>query len=599
MNSELFSMKQEPYKERYKGKLKAYFREYPVPDARLSTAFRFYRYISLLLTSLFFLLEPSPSAPLFKVGAVGLLAALTILVLQGYKRYHKNIAFVSMLILLETMCIVLLIMISGGLESPFLWYALNPLIAASAYLPIYFTWVFLGMFFVGTVSAETFFHGAVKTIPQVLMERSDVILIMILLTLVIQIFSRLYSVLHEQSRRLQQQQRQAEKTLRHISSLYEAVETISSRDDPREIIELFAAYAKALTGCEKIIFWMEPLQDKKTGEEQNFIYTVKGNRSIFPDELWQPDLLQAWSEIRESPCLVVRDIKDTSREEAGQLICIPVKSRSRCFGMLAALQTRKPENIDEIMPTLTFLADLSAISIERNISEQFADRMLLVEEQKRIANEMHDSISQNLFSIVYGLDVIVKKVDYLPAEHRRALCTIRDAASQTARELRMLIYRLSPRYRGDSTFVQELRNYLDGLGSLNEVSIEFNQTGREEYLTPPMRRAFYRIIKEATGNAVRHGKCSALTVSLEMGPYGSSLKVADNGRGFDISLYKETDESGKLGLVNMRELAFSLQGTFNIESAIGQGTVVTCSVPASPVAQKFIPEETAQQEAFR
>ena len=281
------------------------------------------------------------------------------------------------------------------------------------------------------------------------MERSDIILIMILLTLVIQIFSRLYSALNEQSRRLQQQH-DRQKTLRHISSLYEAVETISSRDDPREIIELFAAYAKALTGCEKIIFWMEPLQDKKTGEEQNFIYTVKGNRSIFPDELWQPSLLQAWSEIRESPRLVVRDIKDASREEAGQLICIPVKSRSRCFGMLAALQTRKPDNIDEIMPTLTFLADLSAISIERSISEQFADRMLLVEEQKRIANEMHDSISQNLFSIVYGLDVIVKKVDYLPAEHRQALCTIRDAASQTARELRMLIYRLSPRHRGDS-----------------------------------------------------------------------------------------------------------------------------------------------------
>ena len=117
MNSELFSRKKKPYKERYKGKLRAYFRKHPVPDAKLSTAFRFYRYISLLLTSLFFLLEPSPSAPLFKVGAVGLLAALTILVLQGYKRYHKNIAFVSMLILLETMCIVLLIMISGGLES--------------------------------------------------------------------------------------------------------------------------------------------------------------------------------------------------------------------------------------------------------------------------------------------------------------------------------------------------------------------------------------------------------------------------------------------------------------------------------------------------
>ncbi|MDO9536175.1 MAG: histidine kinase [Bacillota bacterium] len=586
-------------KEFYKERLKTYFRKYPVFDARMSTAFRMYRYISLFLTSVLFLIGPFQAAPLFKVGVIGMLSALTILVLHGYKHYHKNVTFVSMLILLETLCIVMLLAITGGFESAFIWYALNPLIAAFAYLPVFFTWLFLGLFFLWSIAGEILLHESVTTVSQVIRGRSDIMLIMILLTLVIQTFSRLYFILKEQSQKLQLQQRQAEKTLEHISSLYEVVETITSRDDPREIIDLFAAYAKALTGCEKVIFWMENLRCKKTGEEHNFIYTVRGDRSFFPDDLWQANLLQAWSEIKEYRRVVIGDIKDYSRGVNGQLICVPVKSRSCCFGMLAALQSQKLPNLDEIMPTLSFLADLCAISIERNMSEQFTDKLIVIEEQNRIANEIHDSISQNLFSMVYGLDVIVRKVDYLAVEHREILTTIRDAASQTAKELRLLVHGLSPRHRGDDTFVQEVRTYLDGLASLNNVSIDFQITGKEEFLNPAMRRAFYRIIKEATGNAVRHGKCSEIKLDLEMSPFGSNLKIADNGKGFDVSLFKEIDENSKLGLVNMRELTFSLQGVFTIDSKIGEGTVITCSVPVSTGPQSCGSENMIRQEALR
>ena len=586
-------------KEIYKERLKAYFRKYPVFDARMSTAFRIYRYISLFITSLLFLIGPFQAAPLFKVGIIGMLSALTILVLHGYKHYHKNVSFVSMLILLETLCIVILLAITGGFESAFVWYALNPLIAASAYLPVSFAWLFLGLFFLWSIAGEILLHESITTVSQVIRGRLDIILIMILLALIIQTFSRLYFILKEQSQKLQLQQRQAEKTLKHISSLYEAVETITSWDDPREIIDLFAAYAKALTGCEKVIFWMENLRCKKTGEEHNFIYTVRGNRTFFPDELWQANLLQAWLEIKEYRRVVVEDIKDYSRGVHGKLICVPVQSRSCCFGMLAALHTEKLPNLDEIMPTLSFLADLSAISIERNMSEQFSDKLIVIEEQNRIANEIHDSISQNLFSMVYGLDVIVRKVDYLAAEHRLTLSTIRDAASQTAKELRLLVHGLSPRHRGDDTFVQEVRTYLDGLASLNNVSIDLHISGKEEFLNPAMRRAFYRIIKEATGNAVRHGKCSIINLDLEMSPFGSNLKITDNGKGFDVSLSQEIDENSKLGLVNMRELAFSLNGVFTIDSKTGEGTVITCSVPVSTGPQNSGPDNMIRQEALR
>ncbi|NMB34927.1 MAG: hypothetical protein GX989_01425, partial [Firmicutes bacterium] len=91
-------------------------------------------------------------------------------------------------------------------------------------------------------------------------------------------------------------------------------------------------------------------------------------------------------------------------------------------------------------------------------------------------------------------------------------------------------------------------------------------------------------------NAVRHGGCSKITVKLVMNPLYSNLEIMDNGRGFDVSLYsKPSKTGGKLGLVNIRELALTLKGKLNIESEIGKGTTVHCSVPATPPPSDPLP----------
>lgn len=739
--------------EYYRESLEAYFSKHPLSDESMPVSFRFYRYISFFLTSGFYLLEPvTLSSFFFKVIVVFILFSFSFLVLQGYNRYYRQLHIIGALILLETIAVVLLMAISGGLQSPFLWYALNPLIVASSYLPRYFTWVFLGIFFLWTIAAEVLIFGSIVSLPKMISENADLILITLLLAGIIQMFSRHNLIIKEQSRKLQLQQEElvsafqnlsennlffqslsnfqrdvvsykneedillsmlqacestfplsratvllfaeplppgiltpeakvkminqkgeaeplsflilqevkdrwqkfstqkmlmaqdkswfalpvwsfrerlaavfianvnaevnimdfistlslfitfseqvmqrlsslklAEKNLKHISSLYEAAETISMREDPQKVIDLFAAYARALTGCEKVIFWMEKVPEQSAGEETSSFYAVRGKKGIFPEEQWQASLLEAWSEIHDAPRPLIQEIEidDYFRGGRGQLVCVPVRSRARCFGMLAALQPQDRHNVEEIIQTLSFLAELSAVSIERNMADLFADKLLVIEEQNRIANEIHDSISQNLFSIVYGLDALHKKMIFLKPEQREILTTIRSLAAQTARELRLLIYRLSPRHRGDDTFMKEVKTYLDGLANLNAISIDFQVKGREEFLNQAMRRAFYRMIKEATGNAVRHGNCSEIAIKLEMSPFGSNLKIMDNGRGFDVSLYSVlTDTDGKLGLVNMRELALSLQGTLNIESEIGKGTIVRCSVPTAPLPDK-------------
>ncbi|HHX77827.1 MAG TPA: hypothetical protein GX697_05720 [Firmicutes bacterium] len=711
--------------------------------SKFDAAIIFIRYVVFILTSIIYLLELRPIPGFFGTGplVVVILLFATILLMFAYIRLKGRTGWLLALLLLEAATVSLLLYYTGGLESPFILYSLNPLLI-SAFLPfLALPWLILSSFVAIFLLEAVYLGEPALTVTTFILENFDLLFSMALVTLTVQVFIRLYHRILDQSQILVQQQAElfsaysslaenhrttqvlsnfqrdavscsderdifvrlitaldnsfnfyrvvvlkldyatppshlsprtpfevltplnreeeysslpeglaelkdkwrdfsrekmitgekkdwvaipvwqddktitavffgrlfkgmtagvlppslflfigfteqvignlnnykaSRQTLKHLSSLYEAVETISSRDNIKEVINLFAAYAKVLTGSEKAIFWIDRLN---AGQGQDsFIYSVKGRRKAFPEEHWEGKLLQAWAEIKVEPKPVTKAITDSKGDPEGSLICIPVKSRSRCFGMVAVLQPPDFFRVEEITQTLAFLANLAAVAIERNLAELFADKLLLIEEQNRIANEMHDSVSQNLFSVVYGIDALIKQVDTMAPEfQKKILTTIRDLTAQTAKEMRMLIYRLSPRHRGDQTFINELSNYLKDLGDLNQVKIEFTVRGKEDYINSSIRRAFYRIIKEATNNAIRHGKARNISVKLEMTPFAADISIADNGEGFDVEGLNPSN--GQLGLVNMKELVNSLQGTLSIRSKPGEGTVIASTVP--------------------
>jgi signal transduction histidine kinase len=378
--------------------------------------------------------------------------------------------------------------------------------------------------------------------------------------------------------------KQKERVLQHISSIYEAVEAASSDSDPRRVIDLFASYARALTDCDKTVFWME---NTGSGEYDEYepIYSVKGPIDIFPEEEWQDALLKAWSEVHDHKKPAIIDLNSSSNERS-QLICVPVKSGAHCLGMLGGIHSNNSYGAHEIIQTFNVLADLSAIAVEKTRTEQFAEKLLVIDEQRRIANEIHDTISQNLFSIVYSIDALLRETgEKLEDGIKYSLSDIKNLSAETAYELRSLIYRLNPRQESNETFVLEIRNYLDKLARMNNVEINHTIEGQAEYLNPTACKALYRIIRESTGNALRHGKCSRIIVSLEINASQSVLKVSDNGKGFDLQSSLDLYSAGnRLGLVNMRELTIALQGNLNIKSKPGRGTEVTCSIPTPPVA---------------
>lgn len=380
--------------------------------------------------------------------------------------------------------------------------------------------------------------------------------------------------------------KQKERVLQHISSIYEAVETASSLSDPSRVIDLFASYARALTNCDKCIFWIEN-SGVDTGGDYNPIYSVKGPRDLFPESDWEEALLGAWSKIRASMKPAVVDFYSPKNGHA-RMISVPVKTGNQCLGMLAGIQSNQMFSTQENIQTLTVLADLSAIAVERTKAEHFAEKLLVIDEQKRIATEIHDSISQNLFSIVYSIDALTRAVgDKLGENIKYSLNDIKVLSAETARELRALIYRLNPHQEAEKAFIEEIKNYLDKMARMNNVKINHFVEGNIEYLNPAVCKALYRIVKESTGNAIRHGNCTEIMVQLDIYPSQSTLKVSDNGSGFDAQSSLDLYSSGnRLGLVNMRELALTLQGNLTIKSKPNKGTELICTIPTTPVSVK-------------
>ncbi len=92
-----------------------------------------------------------------------------------------------------------------------------------------------------------------------------------------------------------------------------------------------------------------------------------------------------------------------------------------------------------------------------------------------------------------------------------------------------------------------------------------------------MQKKLYRIIREATGNSIRHGRCSSLKVSLKECKNSVKLTIDDNGNGFNASEKSELKQG--IGLINMQELIRSLGGFLELSSQKGKGTKLCCEIP--------------------
>ncbi|RLC71868.1 MAG: hypothetical protein DRJ03_29180 [Chloroflexi bacterium] len=292
--------------------------------------------------------------------------------------------------------------------------------------------------------------------------------------------------------------------------------------------------------------------------------------------------LGAWLVEHDEP-LIVPDITSDPREaitlpiEPYAYAGMPLRASGQTLGVLSIFWgTDQPRINVEELALLTSVADQLGIVIEGARLRERAEQMIVLEERGRLARDLHDSVTQLLYSVnlfaTAGQDALASNNEEVL---KYSLDQLEDGAQQALRELRLMLYELRPLTLEHGGLAEALQQRLDAVEERVGVTARL-LVGKDIVLPEQIKQELYYIALEALNNALKHAQATLVTVSIDADRGQIELAVVDNGRGFDSALPKVT---GGMGLSTMRERAKALHGEITINSAPGDGTQVRVIVP--------------------
>ncbi len=209
-------------------------------------------------------------------------------------------------------------------------------------------------------------------------------------------------------------------------------------------------------------------------------------------------------------------------------------------------------------------------------------RLLLAqeEERRRIARDVHDVLSQALAAAAFRTETALRVIEKDPAQATLELDEIAQLIQYTLRHVRDIIFDLRPTALDRFGLRVALEDYATRIQPAEGSRIVVRGVGDSRRLSEEEQVALFRIAQEAIWNALRHSKAQTTEVVLDVADGEAHLSICDDGSGFDAALYFGTVvDPEHYGLLCMRERAELIGGTLAIDSAPGQGTHVTVSVP--------------------
>jgi signal transduction histidine kinase/HAMP domain-containing protein len=262
-------------------------------------------------------------------------------------------------------------------------------------------------------------------------------------------------------------------------------------------------------------------------------------------------------------------------------VAVPIRAKEKILGVLSVVGEMGRQYKSEEVSLLDSIADQVGVALDNARLYRQAEQLAVIKERSRMARELHDSVTQSLYSLTL----------FAEAGRRLALAgdlnqvstyltRLGETARQALKEMRHLVYELRPLDLEQEGLVGALQQRLDAVEGRSGVQTRLLVEAARE--VPALVEAqLYRIAQEALNNALKHAEATIVTVRLGQDGEQVVLEVMDDGRGFDPDV---PSGRGGLGLTSMRERAERMGGTLAIRAAPGKGTTVLVTVPAASSA---------------
>ena len=260
---------------------------------------------------------------------------------------------------------------------------------------------------------------------------------------------------------------------------------------------------------------------------------------------------------------------------------VPIVARGEVIGAFYLTEKLDADTFDTSdQELIELLAAHAAIAITNARLYERSRELSILSERNRLALELHDVVSQKLFSLTLTAEAAATQLERDPDAARTQLERTRTLASEALAELRSLIFGLRPPVLARDGLAGALAKEIEMLRRVHGVAIELHaDTGSEAAGAADRDLAVLRIVHEALHNAVRHARAERVSVRASRQADGVLMvEVNDDGIGFDPE--RAELRSRHLGLTSMEERARELGGRLAIRSAPDAGTTVRLEVPA-------------------
>ena len=267
-----------------------------------------------------------------------------------------------------------------------------------------------------------------------------------------------------------------------------------------------------------------------------------------------------------------------AREGVQQVISIPLTVKGRFIGALNLSTNRRRSFTPEQIALLKTIGQQVGVAMENAHLYEQAEQAAALAERNRLARELHDSVTQSLYSVTLYAEAAARLLTAgqhaEAADHMREL---RDTAQEALREMRLLIFELRPPALEKSGLMAALQARLEAVEGRGGILTELQVEGAEEAGRAPLaiQEELFQIAREALNNVLKHARAQHVQVHVQFKDGVTCLQVFDDGTGFDPA---QAQERGGLGLRGMRERAQKIGADLQVTSEPGKGTNVRVCV---------------------
>lgn len=249
---------------------------------------------------------------------------------------------------------------------------------------------------------------------------------------------------------------------------------------------------------------------------------------------------------------------------------VPLTSADEPLGVLTFLYREGRQFRDEDVELAVALADQAALALQNARLHEQAQHAATLEERQRLARDLHDAVTQTLFSTALIAEVIPDLWGLDEEEGRLRLADLRRLTRGALAEMRTLLVELRPGALTEMPLGDLLTQLAEAISGRTKIAVRASVTGQPRRLPDEVQIALYRIAQESINNVIKHARATKALIEIEWRSAGEVvLSVTDDGAGFD----PEAIPSGHLGVGIMKERAAAIGGAMTIDSKPGETTV--------------------------